>query len=179
MTSKPKIVKKNDKKNGDVISELEEKIKGMKKDQESKCSQAKEQLINQLEVTADKYRTATGVMEALRVIRMVQDDTTYDIESACVIALNMANEVMRMKDVAENLEYEKMDNLCDDFYVKDYASIEEYGVIPLAFELMRLDLCRNVGPAAEDITEFYKRSTQDIDDTKEELSKQVVERFGK
>lgn len=171
MTSKPKLVKKDNKTNDDVINELVEKIEGMEKDRESKCSQAKEQLINQLEVTSDKYRTATGVIEALRVIRMVNDSQSDDIEAGCELALSMASEAMRMKEVAENLEYGEMDSLCDGFYEEDYAAVGEYEVIPLAFELMRLDLCRNVGPAAEDITEFYKRSTQDIDDTKKELSK--------
>lgn len=161
-----------------IAQELVDKIAGMIKDRDAKCESAKDQLIESLKITADKYRTATGVMEALRVMRMVEDGSSgiphvkYDIEQARSLAVDMAKTAECMAEIANALKYEKMDNLCEGFYEADFA---ENDITPreLMEELMCLDLCRNVGPAAEDIVEFYKHATEDIDDTQSELDELI------
>ena len=158
-----------------IIDELEEKIDKMIDDREAKCASAKEHLVESLKITADKYRTATGVMEALRVIRMVEDGSSGiqhikdDINQARSLAMDMAKTAEDMAEVANALKYEKMDALCEDFYEADFA---EHDITPreLMEELMCIDLCRNVGPAVEDIVEFYKSTNKEIDDTMAKLN---------
>ena len=164
-----------------TIKELEEKIAGMKADKEKKCKAAKEQLIEMLEVTADKYRTATGTAEALRVIRFVtngdfaayseEEQQCDDIEYASMLARDMAGVAIEMKNKAEKLNYSEMDKLCEDFYLEEFDPDWD-GNSPwwnLATEMMCIDLCRNVGGAAEDMVEFIKRVEVDIDDTGKKL----------
>ena len=159
----------------DPIEELKQKIESMKKDKEDKCKAAKEQLINQLEITSAKYRTATGTMEALRMLRLVVGDSYNYIFTANKLAISMAEEVIRMKEKAEQLPYARMDEICDDFYIKDYkvdeCEISETDLYDFVFELMRIDLCRNVGASAEDLVEFIKRTQEEIDAVGEQLKK--------
>ena len=159
-----------------TIKELEEKIVSMKKDKEAKCKAAKEQLINMLEITVDKYQTATGTAEALRTLRFTFGEHGYaSIYDANKLADRMAHEVSSMIEQAKDLSYAEMDKLCDGFYEKQFIvtddSTEAEDCINLAFEMMRIDLCRNVGGSAEDMVEFIKRTQEEIDATGEELKK--------
>lgn len=159
-----------------LIEELEEKIKSMREDKISKCKAAKEQLVEMLDITSDKYRTATGTAEALRVLRFVMGDsyTAYDVDYANQLAWDMAGVADMMKKKADELDYDKMDQLCDGFYDKEFSVKNEDSddaIVKLAFEMMRIDLCRNVGGSAEDMVEFIKRTQEEIDATGEELKK--------
>lgn len=161
-----------------TIKELEDKIAGMKADKEKKCKLAKDQLIEMLEVTVDKYRTATGTAEALRVMRFVYGENTSDLIPAifvCVaneLAREMASITQEMAEKAKKLSYANMDQLCDGFYDKDLELDEDNGsdvLYVLCMEMMKIDLCRNVGGTAEDMVEFIKRVEADIDDTGKQL----------
>lgn len=169
------VVTKDEIEDRKIAQELVDKIDGMINDRDAKCASAKEQLVESLKITADKYRTATGVMEALRVMREAYPDGYYNADEfndefthAQEVALTLSRHALSMADKANDLIYLKMDLLCDDMYEKDYTSQEIDGEF-LPTELMRLDLCRNVGPAAEDMVEFYKRANDDIADTQAEL----------
>lgn len=182
-----KVVKgeKNDKLTVDekiAIKELEEKIEGMKSDKEIKCKRSKNQLIEMLKVTVDKYRTATGTAEALRVLRFVVGSDEVNLTWANRLAWDMAVETDRMRKKAEKLTYAEMDKLCDGFYEKefklvypetdndmDYGPIETEHLYQLAFEMMRIDLCRNAGSTGEDLVEFIKRTQEEIDACGEKL----------
>lgn len=162
-----------------TIKELEDKIKSMKEDKEKKCKAAKEQLIDMLEVTVDKYRTATGTAEALRVLRFTIGHDDVDLSWASRLAWDMAVEADKIREKAKKLSYAEMDKLCDGFYEKEfkvepdhyYTEAETFAEYDLAFEMMRIDLCRNVGGSAEDMVEFIKRVESEIDQTGEELKK--------
>lgn len=161
-----------------IIAELEEKLDGMKQDKEAKCKAAKEQLIEMLSVTADKYLTATGTAEALRVVRFATGDTpgADQLRIANIIAHAMSDEALAMATKASELPYSSMDSLCDEFYEKDFVVEEsmtyDEKCTDLAFEMMRIDLCRNVGGAAEDMVSFVKRAQEEIDAVGEELKKE-------
>lgn len=151
-----------------TIKELEDSIESMKADKEKKCSSAKDQLIEMLRVTVDKYRTATGTAEALRTLRFVFGTDDVDLTLANKLAWDLSYEVQKMIEKAQELSYANMDQLCDGFYDKEFT---DDNFFKLAFEMMRIDLCRNVGPAAEDMVEFIKRTQEEIDKTGEELKK--------
>lgn len=163
-----------------AIKELEDKIEGMKADKKNKCEAAKRQLVEMLEVTIDKYRTVTGAAEALRVLRFVcGEDSWIDLSYATKLAHKMAEETNRMLDRANELPYAEMDKLCDGFYDRDFTvdgdEVHMTAAFDMAFEMMRIDLCRNVGGAAEDMVSFIERSQEEIDATGEELKKLKAE----
>ena len=171
-----------------MIKELEDKIEKMKKDKLTKCKAAKEQLVEMLKVTVDKYRTATGTAEALRVLRFVVGGDEVNLTWANDLAWDMAVEADKIRKKAEKLAYAEMDKLCDGFYEKEFKisyaddiddskwdTIEQKHCYKLAFEMMRIDLCRNVGGSAEDMVEFIKRVQEEIDATGEELKKLKAE----
>lgn len=157
-----------------AIDEIEQKLEGMKRDKETKCKAAKEQLIEMLSITSDKYLTATGTAEALRVLRFVSGkENISQIRDANKLAHEMADEALAMATVANELDYAEMDTICKGFYneafvVEGFNESEEY---ELAYEMMRIDLCRNVGGAAEDMVSFIKRVQEEIDAMEEELAK--------
>ena len=157
-----------------LIEELELKLASMKEDKEKKCKAAKDQLVEMLQVTADKYRTATGTAEALRVLRFVLGDEKiqFDIYEANSLAWRLAEVTLSMKAKAEKLSYAEMDKLCEGFYTKELklqATSRDDPAITLAFEMLCIDLCRNVGGAAEDMVSFVKRTQEEIDATGEKL----------
>lgn len=180
--SKKKIVDMTDSVQDDastdeIIKELENDIAKMKDDKEVKCKRAKEQLIEQLRITSDKYRTATGTIEGLRTLRLVAGhDGRIDLARPNALAMTMAAVAEEMRAKAETLPCNEMDKLCDGFYEKDLRfddDNDDYLIddaeMVLAEQLMRIDLCRNVGPAAEDMVEFIKRTQEEIDKTGEKL----------
>ena len=156
-----------------TIKELEESIAKMKEDKEAKCKLAKDQLIDMLEVTVDKYRTATGTAEALRVMRFAMGNDDVNIAESCMLAHDMAKVTQDMLSKAKKLSYAEMDQLCDGFYAKDFLvdsqSTNFVSGKQLAYEMMCIDLCRNVGGAAEDMVEFIKRTEEQIDATGKKL----------
>lgn len=161
-----------------TIKELEEQLVKMKEDKEKKCASAKEQLVSMLEITVDKYRTATGTAEALRVLRFTVSDIdgSIDLSWPNSLAITMADVANSMKLKAEKLDYDEMDQLCDGFYDKEFKIIagdtdEKHALncMKLAEEMMRIDLCRNVGGAAEDMVEFIKRVDAEIEVTQKKL----------
>ena len=149
--------------------ELENKLISMREDREAKLAAAKDQLVDMLTVTVDKYRTATGTAEALRILRFV-DESFNDIKLANNLAKDMASITSMMTAKARKLEPEEMDQLCDGFYDKDFT-IGDSKAWPyeLAKEMMCIDLCRNVGGAAEDMVSFVARSQEEIDATEQAL----------
>ena len=170
-TASMKVVKKQDD-TQESIDEMKAQLTKMVEDRDAKCEAAKKQLIDMLNVTADKYYTATGVAEALRVLRFTAGEDKASIDLAIKLAKSMAEETLTMCDHAINLEYVNMDLLCDGHYEKRFESFSEYD---LAYEMMRIDLCRNVGGAAEDMVEFIKRADEEIAQTVkaiEELEKE-------
>lgn len=157
-----------------TIEELEASIEGMRKDMEKKCSAAKEQLAEMLRITSNKYRTVTGAAEALRVLRFVAGDD-YDnyelIVMAGQVAIAMADETVAMIQAVDDLDCGEMDKLCEDFYEPHFEVSDNAteAIWDMAFEMMRIDLCRNVGGSAEDMVEFIKHVEQDIAETQAKI----------
>ena len=152
------------------IEEIESKLEAMKRDKEKKCEAAKEQLVEMIEITKNKYLTATGVAESIRVLRFVYGDKLGDelIDSAFDLAGQMAMTCGLMKTEAKELEPAKMDELCSQFYNDSFALDRTIDLLP--FEMMRIDLCRNVGDACDDMVSFVERVNGEIEETEKALS---------
>lgn len=158
----------------DPKEELQQKLDKMIEDRDKKCAAAKTQLVDMLDVTVNKYLTATGVAEAFRILEFLHLDNER-VGCAAALAIKMADYSSSMKKKVEELSYEDMDKVCEGFYDEDFANkiihLEEYDAkIMLAEQMMCIDLCRNVGGAAEDMVSFVKRVEEEIEATKKALA---------
>lgn len=156
-----------------TAQEMAKTIRKMYDDRDAKVIGAKERLISQLEVTADKYRTANGVMSALETVRIVIGDnanmTLVDsVATAKSMATKMAKLALDMAEKAKGLDPEEFENLCDGFYDTDFAA-GDGSVADMIEQLLALQLCQNVGPSAADVTEFCTRSDEEIEKARKDL----------
>ena len=149
-------------------------ISKMYKDRDKKALGAREHLVSQLKITVDKYRTANGVMSALDTVRLVHGEDrltlTEQLEAAASAARHMSHVANAMADKAAGLDPENMDELCDGFYDKDFAA-GQVSAPQMVFELMTLQLCQNVGPSAQDVSDFCRTADEEIEKAREELKK--------
>lgn len=161
---------KNNQKHDEKIEELEKQFEAVEAECKSKCEQAKAHLVNKLKVTSDKYLTATGVMEALSAMEDAKI-LTYDLDMAQDLACTMSTTCISMAEKADSLDPKDMDTLCDGFYEPEFAKlvIDDEPMFPL--ELLKLELCRNVGPSAEDIKTFYDAKQDELNGIREEMTK--------
>ena len=161
--------------NQKVAEEMAESIRKMYEDRDAKVSGAKEHLVSQLEVTADKYRTANGVMSALDTVRLVMGNSSHaslmdELSLAKGAANRMAKTALEMSRKAADLDPEHLYNLCNGFY--DPAFSESDGEIrDMVDQLMLLQLCQNVGPSSQDVTDFLRTANEEIEKAKAELRK--------
>lgn len=154
----------------DVAKEMATKIRKMYEDRDNKAVGAKEHLVAQLFVMSDKYRTANGVMSALEVLRDISRDlSTASLAMAKSLARNMSAVAHDMADRAKELDPDCLNLLCDEFYDGDFVSNKSIETGELAFELLRLELCQNVGPNAEDIVDFIAHADAEIDKARDNL----------
>lgn len=156
----------------EVAEEMARSIAKMYEDRDKKAVSAKEHLISQLEVTVDKYRTANGVMSALDTVRLVYGRGYLEIDDELAVAKSVAKVAagvaQAMAKKAGQLDPEEMDQLCDGFYQKEFAD-GDADARDLVDELMSLQLCQNVGPNAEDITEFVRHADEEIEKARNDL----------
>lgn len=162
-----------------VAEEMAASIRKMAEDRDSKAAGAKEHLVSQLGVTADKYRTANGVMSALDTLRDVLGSNHWmnvqqEIEAAKSIAGYMSGRASEMGEKAAGLEPAGMGSLCDGFYSEAFSDSVSDEII-LAKELMVLQLCQNVGPSAQDIADFVSTADAEIAKSEADLDKHCSE----
>lgn len=149
-----------------AVSQYNDIVK-MKNAAAEKIDNARAHLIDTLEITSRKYLTANGMMAAIETIRQVigNEDVSFSTQVKWAIeimnALSDAAASMMVK--AEELAMEDFDKLCEDYYQANYADRETVTAYDLACELMELQLCQNVGPAAQDIIDFKASSDEEIE----------------
>lgn len=160
----------------EIAKDMALKISKMYEDMEKKVTNAKDSLLGQLSVTADKYRTANGVMSALSTVRTVFGEHSAsinlqnDIKVAKTMATNMSVITQKLMEKAAELDPEDFRTLCDGVYNADFVQSEDNSGIDMVQELMILQLCQNIGPNAEDIAEFIDHAKLEIEKARTELS---------
>lgn len=155
----------------DAAIEQAKSIAKMYEDRDKKALGARDHLVAQLEVTADKYRTANGVMNALGVVRDVLGKVTDYVEEISIAktaATNMAGVALKMADKARGLDPDEMSQLCDGFYNAEFSE-SKASALEMIDELLCLQLCQNVGPNAEDVEEFCHTADDEIEKARENL----------
>lgn len=151
--------------------ELSESIDKMIDQRDEKVEHAREHLIENLEVTADKYLTANGVMASLEMIHSVTGDNfdfMGEIGMAKSVAQFMRVQALKMAEKAKTLPITEFEDLCEGFYDEAFAD-HDGSVQDMICELMTLNLCQNVGPNAKDIVDFFNSANEEIDKSNAEL----------
>lgn len=151
----------------------------MKNAAEEKIKNARTQLVNQLEITAQKYLTANGMMAAIETIRQVigNADVSFETQTAWAkeIMHVLSDSAASMMVKAESLAVEDFGQICEDYYEEDFTAGEDIIAYDLACELMELQLCQNVGPAAQDIIDFKTSSDEEIEKAQAKLDEYLKE----
>ena len=151
-------------------------ISSMYEDRDRKALTGKARIVDKLEILADKYRTANGVMAALGCVRDVFGEQAKELTLAETIdiAKGAANELSgvanKMRDKLMNLDPddEMFANVCDGFFNKAFSGTEN-DAIDMVVELMRLQLCQQVGPDTHDLVDFCNRTDEEIKKSKDDL----------
>ncbi len=166
-----------------AAQDLVNKIDSMVKSKNEKAEYEKDHLIKSLEVTSQKYLTANGTMAAISIINSVQLadglSTIERIDLAKQCARILSDVALLMAKMAGQRDYLEMGDLCDGIYDEKYANkddedITEEGILRgLIVEVMKLDLCQQVGPSAQDIVDFIHRADDEIFNARGELAKLI------
>ena len=149
-----------------LVAELKVRREKMVADEDKKIESACSQLKNEIDITARKYMTATGVITAYSFIRDVVGnlvDPNQHIVMAQRIAEELASTCRNLADKFDNTDVQDLDKLCDDMY--DHEFVTKIGVTleEFAQELAVMQMCQNFGPKADDIKQFKVRADEEID----------------
>lgn len=151
----------------------------MKNAAEEKIENARIHLVDTLEVTAQKYLTANGMMAAIETIRQVIGNADVSFETQTTWAKDimraLSDSAASMMEKAKVLAVENFDQICEDYYEEDFSAREDIIAYDLACELMELQLCQNVGPAAQDIIDFKTTSDEEIEKAQDKLDEYLAE----
>lgn len=151
----------------------------MKDAAEEKIENARIHLVDTLEVTAQKYLTANGMMAAIETIRQVIGNADVSFETQTMWAKDimraLSDSAASMMEKAKVLAVENFDQICEDYYEEDFSAREDIIAYDLACELMELQLCQNVGPAAQDIIDFKTTSDEEIEKAQAKLDEYLTE----
>ena len=159
-----------------LVAELKVRREKMIADEEKKIESACSQLKNEIDITARKYMTATGVITAYSFIRDVVGnlvDPNQHIVMAQRIAEELASTCSNLGDKFDNTDVQDFDKLCDDMY--DHEFVTKIGVTleEFAQELAVMQMCQNFGPKADDIKQFKARADEEIAAVDEKIAELI------
>lgn len=159
-----------------LVAELKVRREKMVADENKKIESACSQLKNEIDITASKYMTATGVITAYSFIRDVVGnlvDPNQHIVMAQRIAEELASTCRDLADKFDSTDVKDFDKLCDDMY--DHEFVTKIGVTleEFAQELAVMQMCQNFGPKADDIKQFKVRADEEIADVDAKISELI------
>ena len=159
-----------------LVAELKVRREKMVADEDKKIESACSQLKNEIDITARKYMTATGVITAYSFIRDVVGnlvDPNQHIVMAQRIAEELASTCSNLGEKFDNTDVQDLDKLCDDMY--DHEFVTKIGVTleEFAQELAVMQMCQNFGPKADDIKQFKVRADEEIAAVDEKIAELI------
>ena len=159
-----------------LVAELKVRREKMVADEDKKIESACSQLKNEIDITARKYMTATGVITAYSFIRDVVGnlvDPNQHIVMAQRIAEELASTCRNLADKFNSTDVQDLDKLCDDMY--DHEFVTKIGVTleEFAQELAVMQMCQNFGPKADDIKQFKARADEEIAAVDEKIAELI------
>ena len=147
-----------------MAAKMSNDIASMDEKQEEKIEHALAHLKENLEITAEKYLTAGGVTAAYEEAAQFMEgvDAQEKLSLAMGVAIAMNEIALSMAAKVDELDADTIDTLCDGVYDPKFA-MTPHSIQDTVVELMILNLCRNVGPNAEDIKNFKDTSDDEIE----------------
>ena len=148
-----------------LVAELKVRREKMVADENKKIESACSQLKNEIDITARKYMTATGVITAYSFIRDVVGnlvDPDQHIVMAQRIAEELASTCSNLGTKFDNTDVKDLDKLCDDMYDREFVTKIGVTLEEFAQELAVMQMCQNFGPKADDIKQFKARADEEI-----------------
>lgn len=148
-----------------LVAEFKVRREKMVADEKKKIESARSQLKNEIDITASKYMTATGVITAYGFIRDVIGNLVapdQHIVMAQRIAEELASTCGDLADKFDSTDVQDLDRLCDDIYDHEFATKVGVTLEEFAQELAVMQMCQNFGPKADDIKQFKARADEEI-----------------
>lgn len=149
---------------------------------DKKIEEALNRLHEQCNVMNEQFNTANGVLEMIHLMDEtglfgVQSDTrvakgfAHYAACQCIIvadeiykAIKKIDEKKTIVDCIEELNY-----YVDTFFDDGFAySDKSFSPSELVEQLIKLRICQKVGPAVQDMLDFYNSATEEIENTRKE-----------
>lgn len=159
--------KREDKTPLEVAQDMSADIDKMIDKRDEKVDGARDHLVETLGITREKYLTGSGVMAALQALYEAygnheQMGIMALIASAKTITMQLAETCESMAGFARDCELEEFQTFCDGYYDDNFANKDVISPTDLAKEILVLNLCQQVGPAAQDIWDFKVTADEEI-----------------
>lgn len=147
-------------------------IASMKEKADEKVERAIEHLHKQVESASKKYLTVTGIEAAMDCGEKYLDSMPMceRLRICQEVAQTMSKIAIRVVGMIDERGEEGLADIPDELYNPEFAMQENLTVHDVVLQIMLLDLCRNVGNAADDIVGFRKSSSEEIKKSEDELA---------
>ena len=159
----------------DLIAEVEQSLEKMKKDQEEKLTSGIKNFFDIIGTTADKYRTVTGMVVVLQDLQLFgerpSEVTPYDNASlGCVVANKVADRLEAVSETDHIDLIEDLVNIVDNLYVHKFTKMNTWKIKETLEEMQMIKICQQLGPIADNLVEFKKRTDEEIENTERKLA---------
>ena len=147
-------------------------ITSMKEKADEKVERAIEHLHKQVESASKKYLTVTGIEAAMDYGEKYFDGLPmFERLHICQqVAQTMSKVATRVVGMIDERDEEGLADIPEELYNPEFAMQENLTPHDVVLQIMLLDLCRNVGNAADDIVGFRKSSGEEIKKAEDELA---------
>lgn len=166
--------------NDELIEQLSRQLDSMIKHADTKLCRAYNQLLKDLAIYQEKWKTASGFMHALETLRSISSNLAYldeekeakDISKTIVVMVNRVIDQINSYETSDDF-YENAKDLFEicDVYSKDFIYYEgPYSAGDVALEILSLEFCQQFGPAIDDQVDFRDGSREQIDKLKDKIN---------
>lgn len=166
--------------NDELIAQLSRQLDSMIEQADTKLCRAYNQLLADLAIYQEKWKTASGFMHALETLRSVSSYLPYleeekeakDISKTIVVMVNRVIDQINSYETSDDF-YENARDLFEicDVYSKDFIYYgKPYSASDIAFEILSLEFCQQFGPAIDDQVDFRDSAREQIDELKEKIN---------
>lgn len=154
------------------VEKMAKDITSMTEKADEKVERAIEHLHKQIESTSKKYLTVTGIEAAMDYGKNYFDGLAMADQLAICqqVAQTMSKVAVRVAKMIDERAETELADIPEELYNHEFAMQENLTAHDVVLQIMLIDLCRNVGNATEDIVNFRKSSTEEIEKAKNELA---------
>lgn len=148
----------------ELIAQLNQQLQSMTEQADNKLKHAYDQLLTDLTIYQEKWKTASGFIYALKTLREITDYQDYTVEEKtvkviCRCMIDMVEAVLKQiksYDVPDDFYDEAKDlfMICNVYNPKFVYTKEICSPDGVALEELCLQFCQQFGPALEDAVDF-------------------------